>query len=348
MGSTSTARTMKAGQWEPKQKKVVINEIPVPAPGPHQVLVKITSASLCHTDIMAIDDPDREEPLTLGHEGVGVISQLHPSAEGKGFKVGDAIGFLYILGCCFECEGCMVHQRLCLNGKPEMQGWSEPGFFSEYAIVDYRNAIHLPKHWSLKTSSVFFCAGMTAFNAVDSCELQPGQWLGVIGAGGLGQLATQYAKAMGLNVLAIDINDKTLEVCKAQGADAIFNSRTDQEYVSKVKDLTKGGVHAAAVFSNAKIAYVNSLNIIRVGGLLMVIGLPDEPLEVSTMDLALAKYRIKSDSPGIPRRLKKAVDFSAKHNIAPEVELRKLEELDDMVNEMRAGTATKRMAVAFD
>lgn len=169
----------------------------------------------------------------------------------------------------------------------------------------------------------------------------------MIGAGGLGQIATQYAKAMGLNVVAIDINDKTLEVCRAQGADATFNSRTDPEYISKIKDLTKIGVHAAAVFSNAKVAYKNAPSIIRPGGVLMAIGLPYEPLEVPAMDLALARYRIKSDGPGIPQRLKKAVEFSAKHNIVPEVELRRLEELDDMVKEMRAGTAVKRMAVAF-
>jgi len=152
---------------------------------------------------------------------------------------------------------------------------------------------------------------------------------------------------MDLNVIAVDINDKTLEVCKAQGADAVFNSRTNPEYVSQIKDLTKIGVHAAAVFSNAKAAYAHAPSIIRPGGILMAIGLPYEPLEVPVMDLALAKYRIKSEGPGIPQRLKKAVDFSAKHNIAPQVEIRKLEELDDMVNEMRAGTATKRMAVVF-
>ena len=169
----------------------------------------------------------------------------------------------------------------------------------------------------------------------------------MIGAGGLGQLATQYAKAMGLNVVAVDINDKTLEVCKAQGADAIFNSKTDTDYVSKIKDLTKGGVHAAAVFSNAQIAYTNAPKLIRVGGLLMVIGIAPEPLKMSTFDLAIGTYRIKSDSTGIPQRMKKAVDFSVNHHIKPEVQLRKLEELGDMIDEMRAGTATKRMAVAF-
>lgn len=156
-----TPKTMKAGQWDPKQQKVVINNIPVPEPGPNEMVVKITSASLCHTDIISIERPDLEEPFTLGHEGVGIIDCLHPSAEGKGFNARDAIGFLYVLGCCFECEGCMVHNLLCLNGKPELSGFTKPGFFAEYAIVDYRNCIHLPKTWSLQTSSVFFCAGMT-------------------------------------------------------------------------------------------------------------------------------------------------------------------------------------------
>lgn len=169
----------------------------------------------------------------------------------------------------------------------------------------------------------------------------------MIGAGGLGQLATQYAKAMGAKVLAVDINDATLDVCKAQGADAVFNSKTDQDYVAKIKELTKGGVHAAAVYSDAHVAYANAPKIIRVGGTFMAVGIVGKPLEVSAMDLVLGSYRLKADSTGIPQRMKKAVDFSAKHDIAPEVQIRKLDDLDDMVNEMRAGTATKRMAVTF-
>ena len=79
----------------------------------------------------------------------------------------------------------------------------------------------------------------------------------------------------------------------------------------------------------------------------MVIGIPHDPIPISTMDLALGRYKIKSESTSIPQRMKKAVDFLAEHNIIPEVQIRKLDELDDMVNEMKAGTATKRMLVAF-
>jgi len=169
----------------------------------------------------------------------------------------------------------------------------------------------------------------------------------VIGAGGLGQLATQYAKAMELNVIAIDINDTTLEICKSQGADYIFNSRTNPNYVEEVNELTNGGCHATAVFSASNAAYASAPSILRVNGILMVIGITKEPLQVSTYDLAVASYRIMAESTSTPQRMGKAVEFSARHNIVPEVEFRKLEELDEMVNEMKAGQSQRRKVVVF-
>ena len=94
-------------------------------------------------------------------------------------------------------------------------------------------------------------------------------------------------------------------------------------------------------------AYAGVPSILRLGGVIMVIGLPHDPIPVSTMDLALGRYRIKSESISIPQRMKKAVDFLAKHKIVPEVQHGKLEELNDMVNEMQSGKATKRMLVSF-
>lgn len=189
-----------------------------------------------------------------------------------------------------------------------------------------------------------------AFHAVDSCNLKPGQWFAAIGAGGLGQLATQYAKAMGYQVIAIDIKDKTLEACKSQGADVAFNSLTQADsYASEVKKITNGGVHAAAVFSGSAAAYKGAPSIIRTGGTLMVIGISPSPMEVSTFDLAIGSYAIKAESTSTPQRMGKAVDFTAKHSITPEIEVRSgLEAMDDMIREMKAGTSTKRMAVVFE
>lgn len=94
----TTGFLMKAGRWSPQEQKVIVTQVPVPKPGPNQFLVKLACASLCHSDIMAID---AGQTATLGHEGAGYIESMHPSVEDKGFSIGDKIGFLYIVGCCF-------------------------------------------------------------------------------------------------------------------------------------------------------------------------------------------------------------------------------------------------------
>jgi propanol-preferring alcohol dehydrogenase len=170
----------------------------------------------------------------------------------------------------------------------------------------------------------------------------------VIGGGGLGQLATQYAKAMGCKVVCIDINDEILAQCTAQGADAVFNSMTNKNYVKELLELTKGGVKAADVFSNADAAYAGAPAIIKLGGVLMVVGLPHNPLKISSMDLALGKYKVKSESTSIPQRMGKAIEFTAKHDIRPEVEIKKsLDDVQGMIDTMKSGKNTKRMAVVF-
>ncbi|KAL4808005.1 chaperonin 10-like protein [Aspergillus unguis] len=342
---------MKAAQWDPKQQKAVVNEIAIPEPAPNQILVKLASASLCHSDLLAISNPDLTEPFTIGHEGAGYVAGFGADTANKGFKEGDPVGFLYINGTCFECDGCLIHNMRCTNGQPKIAGFGEShfGFFQEYAAVDWQNVIHLPAQLPPERSSAVFCAGITAFHAVDSCNLQRGQWFAAIGAGGLGQLSVQYAKAMGFKVIAIDINDNALQTCKDQGADIIYNSSSQPEYASEIKKITNGGVHATAVFSGSPAAYKSAPSILRTAGVFMVIGISPKPVEVSTFDLTTGAYVIKADSTGTPQRMGKAVDFTAKHRITPELDVREgLESVDGMVKEMKAGQSSKRMAVVFD
>ncbi|KAL5340898.1 hypothetical protein BJX70DRAFT_387009 [Aspergillus crustosus] len=346
---------MCAAQWDPTQQKVLVNTIPVPSASPNQLLIKLSSASLCHSDLLAIAQTDLTKPFTLGHEGAGHIVGFGRDCANKGFNEGDPVGFLYINGACFECEGCRVHNNHCTNGTPVVAGFGRTpagdfGFFQEFVAVDWQNVVVLPTGMDPKRSSAVFCAGITAFHAVDSCNLKPGQWFAAIGAGGLGQLAVQYAKAMGYKVIAIDINDGALAVCKDQGADVTFNSLTQSEtYAAEIKKLTGGGVHATAVFSGAPAAYKSAPGIIRPGGVFMVIGISPRPLELSTFDLAIGSYVIKAESTATPQRMGKAVDFTAEHKIMPEIEVRKgLEDVGEMIREMQVGKSDRRMAVVFD
>jgi propanol-preferring alcohol dehydrogenase len=156
----------------------------------------------------------------------------------------------------------------------------------------------------------------TAFHSVDSCELKPGEWFAIVGCGGLGQAACQYAKAMGLRVVGVDVDDAALAEIKALGADLVFNSVKTKDYADQIKAATStGGVHAAAVYSASTRAYESALTLLRLNGLLMVVGLPTNPFPVLLVDLCIGKYRIKGESTSIPQRMGKAVDFIAKHNL---------------------------------
>jgi D-arabinose 1-dehydrogenase-like Zn-dependent alcohol dehydrogenase len=139
--------------------------------------------------------------VTLGHEGVGYIETIGSDAQDRGFQVGDAIGFNYFIGACFSCDGCMIHNLRCETGNQKLQGFAVDGFFQEYAVVDWQNAVMLPKNLAMSRAAPLFCAGMTAYHSVDSCELKPDDWIAIIGCGGLGQYAIQYAKAVSIRIL---------------------------------------------------------------------------------------------------------------------------------------------------
>jgi D-arabinose 1-dehydrogenase-like Zn-dependent alcohol dehydrogenase len=174
----------------------------------------------------------------------------------------------------------------------------------------------------------------------------------IIGCGGLGQLACQYAKAMSFRVVCVDINDDILNTVKSQGADAVFNSRTNKNYIEEARAfMVRGpnkGADAVAVFSAADAAYRSAPPLVKLGGIIMVVGLPAAGVTFNALDIARGTYRVKGDSTGIPSRMKKAIDFTAKHNIRPEVEIHKsLEDVNGMVERMKKGELTKRQLVQF-
>ena len=160
-------------------------------------------------------------------------------------------------------------------------------------------------------------------------------------------MAVRYAKAMGLKVVGLDVNDDMLDIVKQNGADAVFNTRTNSNYVEDVKKLTGKGLHAVAVYSNASPAYETAQKVLKINGLLMVIGLPDNPIQFAAFPLVANMFRVKGSNTGTPHEMKKGVEFTAKHGIIPEVDFRKLEDMPDMVAEMEKGTARRRMAVVF-
>jgi propanol-preferring alcohol dehydrogenase len=149
-----------------------------------------------------------KETVTIGHEAVGEIVQL--GNEVVGFNKGDIIGFLNAYHACWDCPGCKYHYGFCQSGKLAMQGWTMDGFLQEYCIVDYRAAIKLPSGMDPQKAAPLFCAGITAYNAVRSPDLQEGNWLGVIGCGGLGQMGMFV-----IGVVRTNTDSRSCEVCES-------------------------------------------------------------------------------------------------------------------------------------
>lgn len=159
-------------------------------------------------------------------------------------------------------------------------------------------------------------------------------------------MGISFAKAMGLRVAGIDINDEVLKAATDCGAELVFNSRTP-DFALKLKEETAGGAHAAVVFSAAQAAYDGASQVLRLGGILMVIGLPSRPIQFNALDLMKKLYQIRSESTGPPQQMPRALEFISKHNIRPKVEQYRLEQINEMIDLMKSGKSKSRMAVVF-
>jgi len=292
--------------------------------------------------------PTPPKPTSIGHEATGEVIYVGPKAKG-GFKVGDKIGFINAYGACFNCKGCACHYVYCSSPKFQMQGFAIDGFFQEYSIVDPSTAIVLPQGMDATKSAPVFCAGITAYHGVVRAGLQPGETLAVMGCGGLGQLAIRYAKALGLKVVAIDVDDKILALAKQAGVEHTFNSRSDPEYAEKIHKLTDGGVDAVAVYTAVKAGYEAAPKVVKLGGNLVVVGTPSEPIAFQPIEVAFSKIRILGASNHAdPAELKACAEFTVKHGIESPSRFYKIDQIEEMVDSMLKHTTDgNRLAVIF-
>ncbi|KAH7127305.1 hypothetical protein EDB81DRAFT_697483 [Dactylonectria macrodidyma] len=343
---------MLAAQYNKHTKKVEVNRVPIPICKDNEILIKTRCASLCHSDLMLFWGHTAEEPLedtvTIGHENTGYVTSVGMNV--KNFKVGDQVGCLGCSYACYDCEGCQVHNLFCEKGTGRMHGFSCPGHFAEYSVCDSRNAMVLPAGMDMITSAPLFCAGVTAYHAIKGCQLQEGQWVAIVGCGGLGHLAVQYAKAMGLKVVGLDISNSQLEDARASGADHIINTMDTPDFEKSLKKITGGGCHAAAVFSSSNAAYDSSLQTLsRINGLLMVAGIPKRSLTVNALDILLGKYRIAGRSSGVPKDMPEAIEFSHKHGIKAHITtFTSLNDIHKVIDLMQSGKSSGRFGIVLE
>jgi D-arabinose 1-dehydrogenase-like Zn-dependent alcohol dehydrogenase len=191
------------------------------------------------------------------------------------------------------------------------------------------------------------CAGVTAYNAIKQCNLAAGEAVAIIGVGGVGQMGVQYAKAMGLRVIAVDKNDYQLKTAEQLGADDTINPVACPDYPLKIKTLTNQGVDAALNFTADAKVYDDMPSMLRYGGILMVVGVVKDLLRFDCMDLISQRYVVKAACNGLAKDLDECIRFSVKHNIKPVVEFRDLEDIPAAIAMMEEGKLRHRVCVNF-
>lgn len=320
-----------------------IEEVPVKQPGEHQVLVKLISSGVCHTDLHACngDWPVKPRlPLIPGHEGVGYVVALGKNAGPV--KEGDIVGVPWLFSACGCCEYCITGwETLCeaqQNG-----GYSVDGSYAEYVVADARYVARFPAGINFEEMAPITCAGVTVYKGLKETEAQPGEWVAVSGIGGLGHLAVQYAKAMGLHVAAIDIADDKLELARRLGADLTVNAAR-QDPGDFLKRET-GGMHGVLVTAVSPIAFSQGLSALRRKGVISLNGLPPGSFDLPIFDTVLNRYTIRGSIVGTRKDMQEAIAFAVEGKVKPTVHTARLEDINTVLEQMKSGTIAGRIVL---
>lgn len=245
-------------------KPLTIEEMDVPRPGPGQVLIKVVTSGVCHTDLHAADGdwPIKPKlPLVPGHEGAGYVAAVGDQVTSV--KEGDRVGVPWLHDACGLCEYCLTGwETLCEH--QHNTGYSVDGGFAEYVVAPAAYVGHIPDGLDFSIASPVLCAGVTTYKAIKETQARPGEWLVVIGVGGLGHMAVQYAKAMGLHVGAVDIASDKLELARQLGAEVTVNAK-EEDPVAAIKRQT-GGAHGVVVAAVSASIFRQAIAMLRRGG----------------------------------------------------------------------------------
>ncbi|MCQ6262928.1 alcohol dehydrogenase AdhP [Alcanivorax sp. MM125-6] len=336
-------KTMKAAVVRRFGEPLAIEEVATPRPGQGEILVRVAASGVCHTDLHAAhgDWPVKPEPPFIpGHEGVG-----HVVAVGDGVKhvkEGDRVGVPWLYSACGHCEHCLGGwETLCES--QENTGYSVNGGFADYTLADAGYVGRLPDNVDFLEIAPVLCAGVTVYKGLKMTEARPGQWVVISGIGGLGHMAVQYARAMGFNVAAVDIDDGKLALAERLGATLTVNAlRADPAEVLK-GDI--GGAHGVLVTAVSPKAFDQAQRMLRRGGTLVLNGLPPGEFPLPIFDTVLNGITVRGSIVGTRQDLQEALDFAGEGKVKATVATEKLDNINDVFQRMLEGKIEGRIVL---
>ena len=339
-------KLMKAAVVHEFGKPLKIEEVAVPRPGLGEVLIKLIANGVCHTDLHATqgDWPVKPTlPFIPGHEGVGVVAALGPGVTG--LKEGDPVGLAWLHDACGECEYCRTGwDALCLAQRNS--GYTVNGSFAEYAIGSAAYVGRLPGNADFVGLAPVLCAGVTTYKGIKETEAKPGEWIAISGIGGLGQMAIQYAKAMGLHVAALDVTEEKLALARASGADVTVDG-TLPDAAAQIIKQTAGGVHGVLVTAVSPAAFGQAIQIVRRKGTIALVGLPPGDFKTPIFDVVLGRKTIRGSIVGGRQDLAEAIAFAAEGKVRSHFHKTRLEDINTVFENMKAGKIDGRMVITF-
>eukprot|EP01038_Epipyxis_sp_PR26KG_P009299 gene9299-12529_t len=327
--------------------KVMNVEIPVPKAG--ELLVKIKASGVCHTDVHAVegDWPVKSKmPLTPGHEGAGIVHAVGPNC--KNFKVGDRVGIAWLHKACGNCEYCNSGWETLCDSQANA-GYSVDGGWREYAIASDSHAIPIPDSVSFEQAAPILCAGVTSYKGLKETETLPGQFVTIVGAaGGLGHLAVQYAKAMGMRVLAVDVGATKLNYCKTIGAEAGFDASDPEAATAAINEYTGGGSHGVLCLATNAGAFNMATNVCRKRGCVVCVGLPAGTFPTPIVSVVVKRVTIRGSIVGTRQDAKEAFDFAARGLVKCTVATDKIENIQSIFDKLKANQIEGRIVLKMD
>jgi propanol-preferring alcohol dehydrogenase len=321
------ATTMKAAVVRAFGQPLTIEDMPIPQPGLGQVLVKVLACGVCHTDLHAVngDWPVKPTPPFIpGHEAIGRVAKVGKGV--LGLKEGDLVGVPWLHDACSCCEYCTTGwETLCES--QHNTGYSVDGGFAEYVVAAAAYVGRIPEGADIIAMAPILCAGVTTYKGLKETEAKPGEWVVISGIGGLGHVAVQYAKAMGLHVAAVDVADDKLALAKRLGADVVANAKTE-DAVAKIVKATGGGAHGVLVTAVSTSAFGQAIAMTRRHGTVSLVGLPPGEFPTPIFDVVLKRITVRGSIVGTRKDLGEAIAFAAEGKVKSTVSTRKLEEIN--------------------
>ncbi|MBB5537692.1 alcohol dehydrogenase AdhP [Rhizobium giardinii] len=337
------AQRMKAAVVRAFRAPLIIEDMAVPSPREGQILVKYEATGVCHTDLHAAsgDWPVKPNPpFVPGHEGVGFVAGV--GAGVKRVKEGDRVGVPWLHSTCGYCPYCRTGwETLCAS--QSNTGYSVNGTFAQFGLADPDFVAGLPDSLDFGPAAPVLCAGVTVYKGLKETEVRPGEWVAISGVGGLGHMAVQYAKAMGMHVVAADIFEDKLALAKKLGADITVNGK-DKDAIEQVQKAT-GGVHGALVTAVSPIAMEQAFGFMRSKGTMALVGLPPGKISLPVFETVLKRITVRGSIVGTRQDLEESLQFAAEGKVVPHFSWDELENVNDIFRRMEEGKIDGRIVM---